>query len=63
MNTQGLIKQQIQEMDRHKWIESEKAGYDLGQEAFLDWIENHMDISEKKSSKNIKTTAKKEPAK
>ena len=30
--------------DRHKWIESEKAGYDIGFErALLDWIRNHRD--------------------
>jgi hypothetical protein len=27
------------EIDRHKWIESEKAGYDIGIElALMDWI-------------------------
>lgn len=30
-----------EEMLRHKWIESEKAGFDLGQKALVDWIENH----------------------
>jgi len=29
------------EMLRHKWIESEKAGYDLGQAALLDWVHRH----------------------
>lgn len=29
---------QIAEMEKHKWIESEKAGRDLGQEAYFDWI-------------------------
>lgn len=42
MDTKVLIEQQIQEMDRHKWIESEKAGCDLGQQAMLDWAENFM---------------------
>lgn len=29
---------------RHKWIESEKAGHDIGFErALLDWIRNHRD--------------------
>jgi len=32
-----------EEMLKHKWIESEKAGYDLGQQALFDWIENHAD--------------------
>ena len=38
-----MIQHQIKEMDRHKWIESEKAGCDLGQSAMLDWAENFMD--------------------
>ena len=40
---QTLIKLQIEEMARHKWIESEKAGYDLGDNALFQWIELHMD--------------------
>lgn len=33
-----------EEILRHKWIESEKAGYDIGFErALLDWIRNHRD--------------------
>jgi hypothetical protein len=32
---------QLDEMLRHKWIMSEKAGRDLGQSALLDWIEKH----------------------
>lgn len=32
------------EILRHKWIESEKAGQDIGFErALLDWIRNHRD--------------------
>mgnify|MGYP006295038301 CR=1 FL=1 len=29
------------EMLRYKWLESEKAGRDLGQEALLRWAEEH----------------------
>lgn len=29
---------QIHEMEKHKYIESEKAGKDLGDSALLDWI-------------------------
>lgn len=30
------------EIDRHKWLESEKAGYDVGVEfAMIDWMMNH----------------------
>jgi len=33
-----------EEILRHKWIESEKRGYDIGFErALLDWIRNHRD--------------------
>jgi hypothetical protein len=32
---------QIEEIQRHKWIESEKAGRDLGQDAAFDWICRH----------------------
>jgi len=31
-----------EEILRHKWIESEKAGYDIGfEKALLDWILHH----------------------
>lgn len=30
------------EIERHKWIESEKAGHDIGMElAMIDWILKH----------------------
>lgn len=33
-----------EEILRHKWLESEKAGRDVGFErALLDWIRNHRD--------------------
>ncbi len=32
---------QTEEMLRHKWIESERAGYDLGQECLLEWVRCH----------------------
>ncbi len=33
-----------EEIMRHKWLESEKAGYDIGYDkALLDWIMNHRD--------------------
>jgi hypothetical protein len=34
---------QLQEIERHKWIESEKAGRDLGQDAAFDWIQRHAE--------------------
>lgn len=32
------MRAQTEEMLRHKWIESEKAGYDLGQDCLLEWV-------------------------
>ena len=32
---------QIKEIEIHKWIESEKANRDLGEEAIKDWIMKH----------------------
>ncbi|MEM8549525.1 MAG: hypothetical protein AAGF10_01935 [Verrucomicrobiota bacterium] len=33
-----------EEILKHKWIESEKVGYDIGFErALLEWIRNHRD--------------------
>ncbi len=33
-----------EEILKHKWLESEKAGHDIGFErALLDWIRNHRD--------------------
>jgi hypothetical protein len=31
----------IEEENRHKWIESEKAGYDLGEPAIRRWVTEH----------------------
>lgn len=34
--------EQVQEIKKHKWIESEKAGYDVGEEwAAKDWVSKH----------------------
>ena len=33
---------EVEEINKHKWIESEKAGYDIGwNKALIDWIQNH----------------------
>ena len=34
---------QIQEIEKHKWIESKKAGRDLGDQAALDWVIKHAE--------------------
>ena len=45
LKNSSLYKEFLAERDeilRHKWIESEKAGYDIGFErALTDWIVNH----------------------
>ena len=45
VNRTLLVKKRIavrREIERHKWIESEKAGYDIGWErASLDWMLRH----------------------
>ena len=41
MNRSELIQREIDEMCRHKWIESEKAGRDLGERACCEWAEKH----------------------
>ena len=35
------LNEQMQDMLRHKWIESQKAGQDVGDGALLDWIRKH----------------------
>jgi len=35
------LKKQVKKMEDHKWIESEKAGRDLGQCAVTDWIDKY----------------------
>lgn len=41
MTLHEFIVLQIEEIDRHKWIESQKAGYDLGDLAVFDWVEKY----------------------
>lgn len=35
------LEQQRHEIERHKWLESEKAQCDMGKAAALDWITKH----------------------
>ena len=44
-----------EEILRHKWIESEKAGYDIGFErALLDWIVKHRSAWRERRQKQAK---------
>ncbi len=35
------ISEQVKEIMTHKWIESEKAGADLGSAAVIDWVQKY----------------------
>lgn len=40
-NFKRFMELQCEEIKKHKWIESEKAGYDLGKKAETDWIKKY----------------------
>lgn len=44
MDLKEYLDIQTREIERHKWIESEKAGRDLGLEAVIDWILKYADV-------------------
>lgn len=50
-----------EEILKHKWIESEKQGYDMGFEnALIDWMKNHrknwlISLESKSFYKNLET--------
>lgn len=44
MDLKEYLNIQSREIERHKWIESEKAGRDLGMEAAIDWILKYADL-------------------
>jgi hypothetical protein len=46
--------EEIKEMLKHKWIESEKAGKDLGDRAVFDWIEKYADKWREIRKKSVK---------
>lgn len=37
----SLYREVVEEENRHKWIESEKAGYDLGEKCVRQWVADH----------------------
>jgi len=44
----GRVQEILKEIERHKWLESEKAGRDIGgNRAALDWIERHYELWKK----------------
>lgn len=40
-NFEEFLRAEIAEIRRHCWIESEKAGCDLGQRAAIDWVQKY----------------------
>jgi len=44
MDMKQYLESQTREIERHKWIESEKAGKDLGTDAVIDWIIRYADM-------------------
>lgn len=39
MHFKAFLQHQKEEIERYKWIESQKAGHDLGEEAVRQWVE------------------------
>jgi hypothetical protein len=44
MDLKEYLEIQGREIERHKWIESEKAGKDVGMDAAIDWILKYADV-------------------
>ncbi len=44
--------EQLREIEKHKWIESEKAGCDLGSIAMMDWINKYAESWRRQWEKN-----------
>jgi hypothetical protein len=36
-----FLTKQKKKIEEHKWLSSEKAGHDLGQEAVMDWVKRY----------------------
>jgi hypothetical protein len=41
MQKSSVFTESMREIDRYKWIESEKAGHDLGEAAIRRWVKEH----------------------
>jgi hypothetical protein len=54
MSEAEILHKELEEILKHKWIESEKVGYDLGDQAVWDWVQKYAhefrDYWEKKNS-------------
>lgn len=41
MSQAEILHKELEEILKHKWIESEKVGYDLGDQAVWDWVQKY----------------------
>jgi uncharacterized protein YjaZ len=41
MDQVEILRKELEEILKHKWIESEKVGYDLGDKAVWDWVQKY----------------------
>jgi hypothetical protein len=41
MTDSDILRIELEEILKHKWIESEKDGYDLGDQAVWDWVKKY----------------------
>ena len=41
MNLRCYAQAQCEEMKKYRWIESEKAGFDIGECAYVEWIRKY----------------------
>ncbi len=55
MDLKSYLEIQSREIERHKWIESEKAGRDLGMDAAIDWILKYADLFSDQFNQEIHT--------
>jgi hypothetical protein len=55
MDLKSYLEIQSREIERHKWIESEKAGRDLGMDAAIDWILKYADMFSDQFNQEIHT--------
>ena len=55
MDLKSYLEVQSREIERHKWIESEKAGKDLGMDAAIDLILKYADMFSDQFRQDIHT--------
>ena len=57
LGTKQLNKKTIEEIDKYKWFESEKAGKDLGMDCVLKWIRQYYPEFEKNGQVNYNSSS------